>query len=74
MLKNILKLSGVNKLNQHHLKTINGGTNEYYCWDSNGNTFSSSSDVSSSSVNCSIVATTEEDGYFEFHYSDHIRP
>jgi len=72
MLKEILKLKGVNELNQLHLKTINGGANDYYCWDGNGNTFNSSSDVSSSSVNCAIVAVVEHDNHFYPH--DGIRP
>ena len=59
MLKGILKLNGVEKLNNSNLKTINGGANDYYCWDGNGNTFNSSSDVSSSSVHCAIVAVVE---------------
>lgn len=74
MLKEILNLNGVKNLSKSNLKTINGGANEYLCFKADGSSFSSTSDVSSASVNCSIVAEVAEEGYFEFNYDDHIRP
>ena len=61
MLKNILNLNGVQKLNNTNLKTINGGraTGDYpyYCWDSEGS-YDSTIDASNSSagIHCTPVA------------------
>lgn len=76
MSKKILKLSNVKELNKAMMKQISGGANEYMCFRANGSSFSSTTDVSSSSVNCSIIAEIAEpnDDYFEFNYHDHIRP
>ena len=71
MLKKMKNLKGVSELKKSDLKAINGGAN-YYCWNSSGGTFNSSSDVSSSTVNCSPIAEVQEpDDYF--YPSDGLR-
>ncbi|MFY7672480.1 hypothetical protein ACOSP6_15470 [Tenacibaculum sp. MEBiC06402] len=60
MKKSILNLKGVEKLEKSKLIKINGGANEYFCWDSSGE-FSSSIDVSGNGVHCVPVATVEPD-------------
>ncbi|MCF2873991.1 MULTISPECIES: bacteriocin [unclassified Tenacibaculum] len=76
MSKKILKLNDVKELNKAMMKQISGGANEYLCFKADGSSFSSTTDVSSSSINCSIVAevVAPQDDYFEFNYHDHIRP
>ena len=58
MKKSIFNVKGVVKLEKSSLIQINGGSNEYYCWDNNGD-FSSSTDVSGNGVHCVPVATVE---------------
>ena len=72
MLKTILKMKNVDVLTSTQLSSISGGANEYYCWDGNGNTFSSTTDVSSSSVHCAIVSEVVHDPYL--YPSDGVRP
>lgn len=74
MLKEILKESGIKKLSKANLQNINGGANDYYCWDANGNTFNSGSDVSSSSVHCTPIAVVEAERDDYFYPADGIRP
>ncbi|WP_299109983.1 hypothetical protein [uncultured Tenacibaculum sp.] len=72
LLKKMLKESGIKELSKENLVSINGGANDYYCWDAKGNTFNSSTDVSSSSVHCTPIAVVEEDVHL--YPFDGIRP
>lgn len=72
MKKSILNLKGVEKLEKRSLIQINGGANEYYCWDNNGN-FNSSTDVSGNGVHCVPIAVVEAEKEELFFPQDGIR-